>query len=216
MAFRKKIYYPDSQITKNLYTGGKEWMLLNTWQEYVGYYHRYSNGEVYTEREWDDNRSLRLTKYKENPDSYFKYLDLKNYSVYRGEKYEIVGAQKIYTYIAPRAVKVIPNDDDISNGSMKRFFVYKRNEPNIVLFEIDESQTKNFEKNNAGINQYLYDYFTIPWKLTGPEFDVFQNGIVKMPGVVSSNQRIIDRYSKKFPILRQILNNPREHTKYDK
>ena len=70
MSFRKKIYYPDAQIEKNLYTRGKEWMFIDSWQEYIGYYHRYSNGEVYTEREWDPKRSRRLVVYKENPEPY--------------------------------------------------------------------------------------------------------------------------------------------------
>jgi hypothetical protein len=215
MPFRKKIYYPESQIEKNLYTSGKEWMYLQTWQEYIGYYHRYTNGEVYTEREWDPNRSLALIKYKENPEPYFRYLDLKNYTIYNGEKYEIIGAQKYFSYIAPRAVKVIPSSSEIESGNMIRYFVFKRNEPNKVIFEVDKRQIEDFNKDNVGINQYLYNYFEMPWKLSGPEFDVFLNGILKTPGVVTTNQRIIDRFSKKFPILRQILNNPREHSIYD-
>jgi hypothetical protein len=215
MPFRKKIYYPESQIEKNLYTSGKEWMYLQTWQEYIGYYHRYTNGEVYTEREWDPNRSLALIKYKENPEPYFRYLDLKNYTIYNGEKYEIIGAQKYFSYIAPRAVKVIPSSSEIESGNMIRYFVFKRNEPNKVIFEVDKRQIEDFNKDNVGINQYLYNYFEMPWKLNGPEFDVFLNGILKTPGVVTTNQRIIDRFSKKFPILRQILNNPREHSIYD-
>jgi hypothetical protein len=216
MAFRKKIYYPDSQIEKNLYTRGKEWMFLDDWKEYVGYYHKYSNGEVYTEREWDSMRSKRLVVYKENPNSYFRYLDLKNYTEYRGEKYEIIGSEKIYSYVAPRAVKVVPSMTDTENGFMNRYFVYKRNEPNRIMYEVDEPQIKDFDKLNAGINHNLYGYITIPWKLTGPEFDVIANGITKTTGVASTNQRIIDRFSKKFPILNRLLNNPREHSIYDK
>jgi hypothetical protein len=73
----------------------------------------------------------------------------------------------------------------------------------------------DFGKDNAGINQYLWNYITVPWKLTGPEFDSYQNGILKTPGVVDTNSRIISRLSKKFPILTRILNNPREHSIYD-
>ena len=29
MSYRKKIYYPESQIEKNLYTNGKEWMTID-------------------------------------------------------------------------------------------------------------------------------------------------------------------------------------------
>ena len=216
MAKRKKIYYPESQITKNLYTRGKEWMYLKDWKEYVGYYHQYSNGEVFTEREWDPNRSEVLVKYKERQESYFRYLDIKKYTEYRGEKYELIGPQKYFTYSAPRAVKRLPTDIETENGLMDRYFVYKLNEPNRVMIEVDEKQTENFEKDNSGINQYLYGLVKIPWKLSGPERDVYDGTMIKIPGVVDTNQRIVEKYSKKFPILKQILNNPREYTKYDK
>ena len=216
MAKRKKIYYPESQITKNLYTRGKEWMYLNDWKEYVGYYHQYSNGEVFTEREWDPNRSEVLIKYKERQESYFRYLDIKKYTLHQGEKYELIGPQKYFTYSAPRSVKRLPTDIETENGLMDRYFVYKRNEPNRVMIEVDEKQTENFDRDNAGINQYLYGLVEFPWKLSGPEFDVRKNGILVDPGVVDTNIRIIERYSKKFPILKQILINPREHSKYDR
>ena len=99
---------------------------------------------------------------------------------------------------------------------MTRYFIYKRNEPTRVFFEVDESQIQNFNTDHTGINQYLYGFLEIPWKISGPEFDIRSNGILTKPGIVDTNLRIIDRYSKKFPILKQILNNPREHSKYDK
>jgi hypothetical protein len=216
MAKRKKIYYPDSQIEKNLFTAGKEWMYLKDWKEYIGYYHQYSNGEIFTEREWDPKRSEVLVPYRERSESYFRYLNIKQYSVFQGEKYEKIGPQKFYSYVAPRAVKRLPNDIETQNGYMERVFVYKRNEKNRVMMEVDPSQIENFGKDNTGINQYLYGYITIPWKLDGPERDVYDGNTLKTPGVIDTNQRIVERYSKNFPILRSILINPREHTKYDR
>lgn len=216
MVKRKKIYYPDSQIEKNLFTEGKEWMYLKDWKEYRGFYHKYTNGEVFTEREWDPNRSEVLVPYKQKSDSYFRYLDIKQYSLFQGQKYQNIGPQKFYTYTAPRAVKRLPTDIETQNGFMERVFVYKRNERNRVMFEVDVKQIENFEKDNTGINQYLYGYVKIPWKLDGPERDIFEGSTLKTPGVIDTNQRIIDRFSKKFPILRSILTNPREHSKYDR
>jgi hypothetical protein len=216
MVKRKKIYYPDSQIEKNLFTEGKEWMYLKDWKEYRGFYHKYTNGEVFTEREWDPNRSEVLVPYKQKSDSYFRYLDIKQYSLFQGQKYQNIGPQKFYTYTAPRAVQRLPTDIETQNGFMERVFVYKRNERNRVMFEVDAKQIENFEKDNTGINQYLYGYVKIPWKLDGPERDIFDGSTLKTPGVIDTNQRIIDRFSKKFPILRSILTNPREHSKYDR
>jgi hypothetical protein len=53
------------------------------------------------------------------------------------------------------------------------------------------------------------------WKLTGPENDVFENGILVDPGVVDTNKRIILRHSKKFRKLGEIVTNYKEFTIYD-
>lgn len=216
MAKRKKIYYTDSEIEKGLFTKGKEWMTLDDWKEYTGYYHKYSTGEVFTERDWDSFKCKKLVPYKDRNDTYFKYLDLKKYVVIDESKKEILGANMFSRYRAPRAIKRVPSDIEIKDGSMIRYFVIKLNEPSQVCYEIAESETKNFNTKNTGINQYLYDIIQIPWKINGPEFDKYENGLLKYPGVVDTNLRIVDRFSKKFPILKEILSNPREHSKYDR
>lgn len=217
MAKRRKIFYPDYQITKNLFTKGKEWMLLDDWKEYSGYYHSYTTGEVYTEKEWDPIKSMRLIRYKEQTETYFKYLDLKQYTTFtNGEKRKVLGSTtQYYRYTAPSVVKRIPTLGEVSNGAMNRYFVYKRNEPERVFFEIDEQQTENFNSLNEGINHFLYGLVIVPWKLSGPEFDVYKDDILITPGVVDTNRRIILRNSKKFPILAKILKNLREFSVYD-
>lgn len=218
MAFRKKIYYPENQIERNLFTEGGEWMTLDDWKEYTGFYHKYATGEVFTEKDWSPVRSRKLVKYQKREDSYFKYLDLKHYVVVGGEKKEIIGGggNHFYRYTAPRAVKVRPSQIEQEDGVMTRYFIYKRNEINRIFFEVDKSQVTDYGSDNTGINQYLYGLLEIPWKLAGPEFDVRKNGILIEPGIVDTNLRIVDRYSKKFPILKEILTNPREHTRFDK
>jgi hypothetical protein len=55
----------------------------------------------------------------------------------------------------------------------------------------------------------------MPWKIQGPEFDVFDGSILKIPGVIDTNRRIVDRFSKNFPILRKVLTNFREFSIYN-
>ena len=216
MARRKKIYYPENQITRNLFTRGGEWMTLEDWKEYVGFYHQYTTGEVFTEKDWNPNKCKKLVPYKKREDSYFKYLDLKRYVIVNNEKKRIIGATDFAKYQAPRAVKRPPDEIEQTDGIMNRYFVYKRNEKNRLFFEIGKDQARNFNVENEGINQYLYGLVEIPWKIDGPEFDVRKDGLLVTPGIVETNQRIVDRFSKKFPILKTILTNPREHSKYDR
>ena len=56
---RLKTYYTESEITKNLYTTGKQWMFEN-FKEYIGSFHIYTTGEVYSEAEYNTTLSKRL------------------------------------------------------------------------------------------------------------------------------------------------------------
>jgi len=217
MATRKKIFYSENQITKNLFTKGQELMYLDDWKEYSGYYHQYSTGEKYTERDWDPVKSKRLIRYKEGNASYFKYLDLKHFTVFsNGEKRKLLGTNtQFYRYRSPSVVKRRPTTKELEAGVIQRFFVYKRNEKDRVLYEIDQEQASTYNTKNGGINQFLYGLIAIPWKLSGPEYDVYKNDILVTPGVVDTNRRIVLRHSKKFRILAELLHNYREFSKYD-
>lgn len=216
MNYRMKIYYPDSQVEKNLYTTGKEWMILDDWKEYNGFYHRYITGEVFSEKEWDPNNSKRLVKYRRKSEDYFKYMDLKKFKKINNEKVEIIGNSSVnfLRYRAPRVVNVKTKDSDLLDGVMTRYFIYKRNEPDRIFFEIDEQQSKLHKKPSGGINKNLYGLIEFSWKLTGSEYDVYAGGLLKEPGVVDTNKRIILRMSKKFRKLAEIVTDFRKYTVY--
>ena len=59
---RRKIYYPDGQISKGLYTNGGDWMFVDG-TEYIGDYHKYSTGEVFTKSIWIADISKKLIPY---------------------------------------------------------------------------------------------------------------------------------------------------------
>lgn len=53
MATRKKIYYGETEIKRDLYTNGLVLMTAETWENYVGPYHYYeSTGEIFSEFDW--------------------------------------------------------------------------------------------------------------------------------------------------------------------
>jgi hypothetical protein len=75
---RFKTYYPTSEITTDLYTAGKQWMTANN-VEYIGVYHKYLTGEVYTRAKWQPGISVILMPYIDNTISNknMPYLKLK-------------------------------------------------------------------------------------------------------------------------------------------
>ena len=73
---RKKVRYTKDEITNNLYTTGQEWMTPDN-EEYIGLYHRYSTGEVYTSAKWNPNKSIKLIKFRLLPEGNKSYKKIK-------------------------------------------------------------------------------------------------------------------------------------------
>jgi len=218
--FRQKLYYPADQIVNNLFTNGREFMLLRNFEEYTGFYHRYATGEVFTENEWNPLKSERLIRFREFSESQKKYYDVKLYTKVSPNNPGIrrkntKNEHEYYRYTAPKPYKRTLTQKEIDAGKTYRYFVTKRNERERVFFEISPEQSIGYADSYNGINQYLYEMVTVSWKVDGPEYDIYENGILKIPGVIDTNLRIIDRYSKKYRLLSQILLNPRELTVYE-
>lgn len=218
--YRQKIYYPDSQIVKNLFTGGREFMLLRDFSEYIGFYHRYTTGEVFTEHEWTISKSERLIRFKDLSEPKKKYYDLKLFHKVGPSNPGIRrktsnNTDEYFRYTSPKPIRRKLTAKEIDAGKTYRYFVTKRNERDRIFFEISPQQATSYGTLNEGINQFLYEMISLPWKVDGPEYDVYDGNHLKIPGVVDTNLRIIDRFSQKNRLLRQLVTNPRELTVYE-
>jgi hypothetical protein len=219
MAKRRKIYYPESEIVRSQFTNGYYLMDLETWENYIGAYHYYeSTGEVFSEADWHPTKSRKLIPYRPGKDrSYFRYVDLTHYKRINGQKEEIVGPIKLHKFRPPIQYPIRPSEVEKKNGLMTRYFLIKRNEIHTRLpIEIDAEQASTYTVNGGGINHHLYELIEMPWKLNGPEYDVVENNILKQPGVIDTNRRIVLKFSQKFPILAKIVTNFIQFSIYDK
>lgn len=217
--YRQKLYYPKDQIVNDLFTNGREFMLLRNFEEYIGFYHRYTTGEVFTENEWNPLKSERLIRFRTLTEPQKKYYDIKLFSKnitkpgIRRKKSN--NNDEYFRFSAPRPVKRKLTQSEIDSGTTYRYFITKRNERDRVFYEVSSEQGVSFFDNKNGINQYLYELIQIPWKVDGPEYDIYDGDLLKIPGVIDTNLRILDRFSNRYPILRQVLRNPRELTVYE-
>jgi len=163
---RKKIYYPEGQIQKGLYTEGKEWMLEDG-TEYIGDYHTYYSGEVFTRSSFLKNVSKKL----------IPYINLEELSQKETYEYEKLTSIKSDKYIFAQYGLTPPKESDYSNGFFNRYFL-KRHFQDIIT-EVTKSTFENAK------SEY-YIAIKIPWKITGPLRD---SGITK--GVLDTNQRLV-------------------------
>jgi len=171
MAKRRKIYYPDGQIQKGLYTNGGEWMFKDG-TEYIGDYHTYSTGEVFTKSSYVKNVSEKL----------IRYVDLSNFENSEKFRYDNIAAQIPTKFYTPTYSKVNPNENDYISGFFFRYFVKKYHSDYISEVAISDYNTVQVEH---------FAKAKVPWKLIGTLNDS-QIG----PGVADTNRRIISGVNK--------------------
>jgi hypothetical protein len=90
---------------------------------------------------------------------------------------------------------------DYDVGYIDRFFVGKLNESSFI-------ETNNRDYNST--DSILYKKIKIKWKITGPEFNVYERNILQYVGVVNYNKLRILEVDKVFLSAPLILNNPKQ------
>lgn len=187
---RFKTYYPADEITINLFTTGSEWMTEQS-REYVGEYHTYTTGEVYSEASYNPRFSVRLIPYisAETANS--------TTSIYKTLKPDIRVAYK-----TPELTIISPTLNDYKLGFFRRFFLKKFNET--LIIEVDSKQFDLWK--SSVIDRNLYNGVELLWFISGPIEDTY-NKQIKIVGVYSKNQKQIAIAAQKMPELTTRLSN---------
>lgn len=210
MAKRKKLYYPEYQIDKDRFTRGGE-LMDAAGNEYIGYYHSYTTGEVFSQSQYDEQKSIKLYPLRKDVQTPYKRNQIKKNS------YEsfLQSDLNMTKYFQPSYQITKPTEADFLAGFYTRYFAFKRNDET-VMFEISKNQYLRYGA-VAGINNILYIVDSIRWVLTGPEIDTkTDSGTIISYGVVSSNLRTLDQLSRKYPYIKNIFPNPEQFTIYDR
>jgi hypothetical protein len=183
---RLKIRYSLDEIIPNQYTFGGEWMTEDS-VEYIGLYHKYTTGEVYTKPVWDSKLSKKLVTYVDTNTLKYKY-DLLKYNT-----------PKTYTSVQP--YKIVTTLTDYNLGYITRYFCKKRNES--IIIEVSELQYNDWI--SMRIDNVLYDMITLKWYIAGSVDDEF--GVVTNYGVQTKNKRAVDGAEKQMPGISLYLTN---------
>jgi len=195
---RQRVYYTKAQITKGLETAGGQWMLVDG-TEYIGQYHTYTTGEVFTQASFVNGVSKIL----------IPYVDLESVSnlgvdFAKNFEYDNIKRITIYESGTPNSKFIQPTDKDRINGYMVRLFAQKVNTAD-VLIEINKDDIKNIGKPD-GMDKNLYKTFSLRWKVSGPMNDVLDSaGNIVESGIEPTNRRTRDLKSEEFPALKKYL-----------
>jgi len=187
---RKKLKYKESEIQKNLYTFGNEWMTEDK-QEYKGLYHKYTEtNEVYTRGVWDESLSKPLIPLIKIPSLVRTYQNIRPQQQVTRDK------------ILPIQISI--SAEDIQRGYINRYFLKKTNE--LLFLEISEDQYKTYGNK---IDDKLYIAATCKWYITGPIES--KNLPVKIPGVIELNTLEIAKLETQLPGISKKLTNPLQY-----
>lgn len=202
---RQRIYYTKAQITNGLKTGGGEWMFTDG-TEYIGQYHTYTTGEVFTESSFVDGKSRILIPFvdlkKINEQNEFGIDFAKNF------EYDAIKQVEVKKSVKPNEASVNIYNRPIKAGSIKRLFAYKVNDGQ--LLELDEIAYGSVGS-ESGLDKYLWRKFSIDWKVQGPDYDILDSqGNVKEAGIIDENRRTIERFSEDYPTLSKRITDFRE------
>jgi hypothetical protein len=187
---RKKLFYTKNQITENLYTAGNEFQLSDGTM-YIGLYHRYDTGELYTGGTWNVKTSKPLSVFVQTSEQV---------KLYRQNKKDIKTKFKSPVRYIPQITAV-----DTQKTYVTRYFLYKLNDKNVI--EIDQPQYSEWA--NSELDNNIYKAIKTIWYITGNATTTQTGGITQL-GVIQKNQNIIDQLEQTYPGFRDTINNPLE------
>jgi len=167
--------------------------------EYIGQYHTYTTGEVFTEASFVEGVSKTLIPYKDIQSISNLGVDFK-----KNFEYDNIKNVTIKESGTPNPKFVQPTDEDRINGHMERLFAQKVNDKD-VLIEINGDDIKNIGA-PEGMDDNLYKIFSLQWKITGPPADILDSvGNIVESGIASTNERTVSSKSQEYPALKKLL-----------
>ena len=181
---RIKSYYSANEIVNNLYTTGQELMTTDN-VEYIGLYHKYTTGEVYSQPTWDKNKSVKLIKYKDQPESVIEYNKISDIEI---------------NYKSFNTYNVAITKENINTGYVDRFIIKRANDN--VFYEVNSDTYDMYTRED--IDPVLYLAVKFKWYITGNINDVRQGNIL-IPGVPSNNYKELQTAEKTVPNITSYL-----------
>lgn len=197
---RSRVYYSKAQITNGLITNGGEWMYLDT-TEYIGQYHKYVTGEVFSESNFVEGKSRRLIPYIDVASiGSVNDMGIDIATNYEYDRVKQVDIKK--TFIPNQNVEEI-TDKDTKRAYFERYFGYKQNDGRVLELS-QEDYAKIGTKD--GLAAPIWVGFKLKWKIKGPVYDILDEmGNIKESGVFDTNKRTVELYSEQYPNLKSKL-----------
>jgi hypothetical protein len=194
------MYIPKSKLNPEIYyTPGGEYYYSTTRNDYEGYYHKDLNGRSYTGKEHTNESILLIPvtpKTVTNP-------NINNYDVVSNQYTTTNSNQKSdnksYSVPIPQNDSLPPTQQDYTQSFYIRYILQYKLSSNPVFVEVNK--VTFFQYFNTSYKQY-FSFVEVPWKISGPLYDVKENNVLVEGGIIDSNLRSIDMANRIMPGVR--------------
>lgn len=164
-------YIPKNRVQTNLYTNGNEYILASTLENYVGFYHKLFNGNVFTKKnptEVPNELLIKVTNKEEKKNVLETRKSLNSEAInYNRIKSVNQGATKLI----PTQYYPQPTEDDYKLGTFQRYFAYVIN--TIEYVEVNKDTFTKLQSKDSSWDWTRYNTFSLPWDIAGEEESVY-------------------------------------------
>jgi hypothetical protein len=186
------MYIPKGKLDPNIYyTDGGEYIVSTTGLYYVGYYHKDTLGGIWTDKTHSVS-SIKLNLPKKNT------LDT-HINTFNGNSVVLATITKktqnpINTNInQPLQNALPPTSEDYSKTYFTRYIIkYKLSSQSYFV----ETNKNEYYKLQQSSDQKYYYFAEVLWKISGPLYDIKQDNVLIVGGIIDSNKRSVQEAEK--------------------
>jgi hypothetical protein len=192
-------YFPKSRILTNQTANPGQFKTPNG-KDYTGPYYSTFNGESFTGIDPSIGSSIPLI---ETPP--IANIDFGNPVV---ENYKRLNPTIDVNLVDPTPFTPRPTEADYKVGRITRYIARQKGGTQFRVLEIDKTTYDNLTKQRGDLNYSVWRAISIQWQISGPLHDELVNGIKVRPGIIDTNEKILNQAEKNFIGIKQYLSNP--------
>jgi hypothetical protein len=197
-------YFPKSRILTNQTANPGQFKTPNG-KDYTGPYYTTFTGESFTGIDPSKGSSISLT-----PSPISQGFSNTDYTV---ESYKQLNSTINANLVDPLPFTPIPTEADYKVGRITRYIARQKGGTQFRVMEIDKNTYDNLTKQRGDVNYSTWRAISIQWQISGPLNDELVNGIKVRPGIIDTNEKILNQAEKNFIGIKQYLSNPTQFAK---
>jgi hypothetical protein len=193
------MYIPKSKLDPQIYyTPGGEYYYSTTRSEYEGYYHKDLNGRAYTGKQHTNESILLIPGFESSP------IDV-NINKANAIVSQYTNTNSVFNNSLSVSVPIPPSDSlpptqqDYEQSFYVRYIMQYKLSKQPVFVEVNKITYYQYFNTS---NKKYFNFVEVPWKISGPLYDVKENNVLVEGGIIDSNLRSIDMANRIMPGVR--------------